>query len=102
MQVEETAGSEGSERQSYLELYRRLADSFRHILVRTAAAAPAREHLADRGFSAESLDRYRVGYAPRDRDWLLRFPALPPLRRRVPGPFRAVHEHRRGDAGAVP
>ena len=73
MQVEETAGSEGSERQSYLELYRRLADSFRHILVRTAAAAPAREHLANRGFSAESLDRYRVGYAPRDRDWLLRF-----------------------------
>ena len=73
MQVEEVAGSEGSERQSYLELYRRLADSFRHILVRTAAAAPAREHLANRGFSAESLDRYRVGYAPRDRDWLLRF-----------------------------
>ena len=73
MQVEETAGSEGSERQSYLELYRRLADSFRHILVRTAVAAPAREHLANRGFSAESLDRYRVGYAPRDRDWLLRF-----------------------------
>ena len=73
MQVEETAGSEGSERQSYLELYRRLADSFRHILVHTAAAAPAREHLANRGFSAESLDRYRVGYAPRDRDWLLRF-----------------------------
>lgn len=73
MQVEETAGAEGSERQSYLELYRRLADSFRHILVRTAAAAPAREHLANRGFSAESLDRYRVGYAPRDRDWLLRF-----------------------------
>ena len=73
MQVEETAGSEGSERQSYLELYRRLADSFRHILVHTAAAAPAREHLADRGFSAESLDRYRLGFAPRDRDWLLRF-----------------------------
>lgn len=73
MQVEEIAGSEGSERQSYLELYRRLADSFRHILVHTAAAAPAREHLANRGFSAESLDRYRVGYAPRDRGWLLRF-----------------------------
>jgi len=73
MQVEETAGSEGSERQSYLELYRRLADSFRHILVRTAAAAQAREHLAGRGISAESLARYRVGYAPRDRDWLLRF-----------------------------
>ena len=73
MQVEETAGSEGSERQSYLELYRRLADSFRHILVHTAAAAPAREHLAGRGFSAESLDRYRLGFAPRDRDWLLRF-----------------------------
>ena len=73
MQVEETPGSEGSERQSYLELYRRLADSFRHILVHTAAAAPAREHLADRGFSAESLDRYRLGFAPRDRDWLLRF-----------------------------
>ena len=73
MQVDETAGAEGSERQSYLELYRRLADSFRHILVHSAAAAPAREHLANRGFPAESLDRYRVGYAPRDRDWLLRF-----------------------------
>lgn len=73
MQVEETAGSEGSERQSYLELYRRLADSFRHILTHTDAAAPAREHLANRGFPAESLERYRVGYAPRDREWLLRF-----------------------------
>ncbi len=73
MQVEEVAGSEGSERQSYLELYRRLADSFRHILTHTAAAAPAREHLANRGFSSESLERYRVGYAPRDRYWLLRF-----------------------------
>ena len=73
MQVEEVAGSDGSERQSYLELYRRLADSFRHILTHTAAAAPAREHLANRGFSSGSLDRYRVGYAPRDRDWLLGF-----------------------------
>lgn len=73
MQVEETAGSAGSERQSYLELYRRLADSFSHILLHTEAAAPAREHLAARGFSAGSLARYRVGYAPRDRDWLFRF-----------------------------
>ena len=73
MQVEETGGSEGSERQSYLELYRRLTDSFHHILVRTDAAAPVREHLSGRGFAAESLARYRVGYAPGDRDWLLRF-----------------------------
>ena len=73
MQVEETAGAEGSERQSYLELYRRLADSFHHILLHTNAAAGAREHLSGRGFSAESLARYRVGYAPGDRDWLLRF-----------------------------
>ena len=73
MQVEQTGGAEGTERQSYLELYRRLTESFHHILLRTDAAAPARDHLASRGFAAEALARYRVGYAPGDRDWLHRF-----------------------------
>lgn len=72
MTVQHTGGSEGTERQTYLELYRRLADSFHHILRNTGAAAPARQHLAGRGFRAESLARYRVGYAPAG-DWLHRF-----------------------------
>lgn len=73
MQVQHAGGSEGTERQTYLDLYRRLADSFHHILLRAGAAAPAREHLAGRGFPAESLARYRVGYAPGAGDWLHRF-----------------------------
>lgn len=73
MQVQQAGGSEGTERQTYLDLYRRLADSFHHILLRAGAAAPAREHLAGRGFPAESLARYRVGYAPGAGDWLHRF-----------------------------
>ncbi len=73
MQVQQAGGSEGTERQTYLDLYRRLADSFHHILLRAGAAAPAREHLAGRGFPAESLARYRVGYAPGVGDWLHRF-----------------------------
>lgn len=73
MTVQHTGGSEGTERQTYLELYRRLADSFHHILRNTDAAAPAREHLAGRGFREESLARYRVGYAPGAGDWLHRF-----------------------------
>ena len=73
MPVQHAGGSEGTERQTYLDLYRRLADSFHHILLRAGAAAPAREHLAGRGFPAESLARYRVGYAPGAGDWLHRF-----------------------------
>lgn len=73
MQVQHAGGSEGTERQTYLDLYRRLADSFHHILLRAGAAAAAREHLAGRGFPAESLARYRVGYAPGAGDWLHRF-----------------------------
>ena len=73
MQVQHEGGAEGTERQTYLDLYRRLTDSFHHILLRAGAAAPAREHLAGRGFPAEALARYRVGYAPGAGDWLHRF-----------------------------
>ncbi len=47
MQVQHTGGSEGTERQTYLELYRRLADSFpphpaAHRRRRAGARAPGR------------------------------------------------------------
>ncbi len=55
------------------ELYRRVAISFNHLLLSTEAGAPAREYLKNRGVNAEMIQKFRLGYAPRERAWLFRF-----------------------------
>ena len=45
---------------------------FRECLVQAAEAAPARNYLAARGLTPDTLDRFGVGFAPESWDWLLR------------------------------
>lgn len=68
-----TAGDE--RREALLELNRRVAGSFGWLLRESKAreAEQAREYIAGRGFSAETVERFAVGYAPEDRGWLARF-----------------------------
>ena len=48
------------------------ADRFHDCLRSHPEAAPARDYLAGRGLAAETIDRFRLGYAPPSWDWLLR------------------------------
>ncbi|MDR0403488.1 MAG: DNA primase [Treponema sp.] len=66
-----------TERQNRLdalaELYRRVTLSFHHILMEKPEGAGAKNYILDRGISAETLKRFRLGYSPADRAWLFRF-----------------------------
>ncbi len=48
------------------------ADRFRDCLRSAAEAAPARDYLAGRGLTAETIDRFQLGFAPQSWDWLQR------------------------------
>lgn len=55
------------------ELNTRVAGSFRHIFLHSEGAREARQYMQGRAISPETLERYEVGYAPKDRRWLHRF-----------------------------
>ncbi len=62
-----------SQREAYLELYRRVAGSFHHILLNHKIAAQARAYLMSRYVSQDSLKIFQVGYARPEREWLFMF-----------------------------
>jgi DNA primase len=61
------------EREALFSLYERLAGSFHAIFKDFPAAAHARDYLARRGISEESIEAFQIGYAPADRYWLKKF-----------------------------
>lgn len=55
-------------------LYQAMAwaeQQFHECLLRSEEARPAREYLADRGITQDSIERFRLGYSPESWDWLL-------------------------------
>jgi DNA primase len=60
-------------RDAYLELYRRVAGMFHHLLINRPEAEAARSYLDQRGLRRETWDRFQLGYAPAARGWLGRF-----------------------------
>lgn len=55
------------------DLYGKLAASFHYILAHSHAAAKARDYLEKRGFTNGSIDKFLLGYAPDDPNWLYGF-----------------------------
>jgi DNA primase len=55
------------------ELYRRVAVSFNHFLVKKNQGRAAKDYILARGINTEMIDRFRLGYAPTDRMWLFNF-----------------------------
>lgn len=45
---------------------------FHQCLLESPVAEPARRYLAERGFTAETITKFRMGYHPDDWDWLQR------------------------------
>jgi DNA primase len=44
---------------------------YHECLVHSPDAEPARKYFQDRGISAESIERFQLGFAPLQRDWIL-------------------------------
>ncbi|MDR3160338.1 MAG: DNA primase [Spirochaetaceae bacterium] len=55
------------------ELYRRVAGSFHHLLMESPQGKGARDYILERGIDPGMIDRFRLGYAPADRNWLFQF-----------------------------
>ncbi len=60
-------------RESILSLYERLAGTFHHFLISDATGTQALAYLRGRKLTKEILERFRIGYAPKNRTWLYRF-----------------------------
>lgn len=74
--IPEEDGSPGPDRktrEAKLELYTRVAASFHHILSQTETGAKAREYLKTRGINPETAEKFQLGLAPPDPEWLYRF-----------------------------
>lgn len=70
----EFQGTESDLKQGALrELYDRVAGSFHYILTESAGGAAARRYLDDRGVSSETIEAFRIGFAPPQRTWLYDF-----------------------------
>jgi DNA primase len=62
----------GIKRETFFELYRRVAGSF-HWLLMAPQGEGARRYLERRGMSGETIEAFQLGYSPPDREWLFRF-----------------------------
>ena len=45
---------------------------YHDCLLHSPEAEPARQYFRERGISAESIERFQLGFAPLDRDWILK------------------------------
>ena len=59
--------------QDYIELYERTAGMFHYMLTQTEQGKSALKYITDRGLSLETIDKFKLGYAPQDRKWLKDF-----------------------------
>ncbi|MBQ8014207.1 MAG: DNA primase [Treponema sp.] len=57
----------------YIDLYTRVADMFHYGLLRTEAGRFALEYITKRGISRETIEKFKLGYSPADRQWLKKF-----------------------------
>ncbi len=55
------------------ELYRRVAGSFHHILTEKPEGQGALGYILSRGIQKDMIEKFCLGYAPRDRGWLFQF-----------------------------
>ena len=64
---------EDKQKIALLELYNKITGSFNFILQNKKSSEYARKYLIDRGISSETIDVFKLGYAPDERFWLYNF-----------------------------
>ena len=55
------------------ELYERVAGSFHYLLTESEQGRGALGYIKARGVSDEIIEKFKLGYAPKDRYWLYKF-----------------------------
>ncbi|MCR4900619.1 MAG: DNA primase [Treponema sp.] len=56
-----------------IELYERLASTFHYFLMETDQGKKALDYVSARGLTKETIQKFKLGYAPADRKWLRKF-----------------------------
>ncbi|MDR1072733.1 MAG: DNA primase [Treponema sp.] len=59
--------------EALFDLYSRVAGSFHYLLAKTPQGKPALTYTLSRGISYEMVEKFKLGYAPADREWLFKF-----------------------------
>lgn len=62
-----------SKQKSLGDLYNRISNSFHHILVENTSAQSARDYISKRHISDETVEKFQLGFAPDDPNWLYNF-----------------------------
>ncbi len=60
-------------KQEYKNLYTRVAGTFHYFLMETPAGKFALDYILSRGLSLETLEKFKIGYSPKDKKWLKPF-----------------------------
>ncbi|MFA5446958.1 MAG: DNA primase [Sphaerochaeta sp.] len=60
-------------RETLLDLYEKISNSFHYLLTKTAQGEGARRYLTQRNVSPAMWKTFKLGYAPRDPSWLYGF-----------------------------
>ena len=69
----EQNASKVNEIEQYIDLYERTASMFHYFLMETEAGKKALDYITKRGLTKETIEKFRLGYAPADRKWLHKF-----------------------------
>ena len=62
-----------NEADQYIELYERTASMFHYFLMETPQGKKALDYVTKRGLTRETIEKFKLGYAPADRKWLWHF-----------------------------
>ena len=62
-----------NEIEQYIELYERTASMFHYFLMETPQGQKALDYVKKRGLTTETIQKFKLGYAPADRKWLKQF-----------------------------
>jgi DNA primase len=60
-------------KEQLFELYRRMAGTFHHFLLKEPEGEAAKRYIIERGLSGLIIEQFKLGYAPADRQWLFNF-----------------------------
>ena len=61
------------ETEQFIELYERTASMFHYFLMETPQGKKALDYITKRGLTKETIQKFKLGYAPADRKWLFHF-----------------------------
>ncbi|MEI5988616.1 DNA primase [Enterococcus termitis] len=66
----ESDSTENLQNRKLIELHKKAADLYHHVLMNTQIGEPALNYLLERGLTKELIETFKIGFAPQKRDFL--------------------------------